>query len=119
MHYYTEAERKNQLNELIGSIESFLPELERSGQYLKQQAVYKQVCALAKQLVSEGFNQEDLSTLSRNVPRLFWLHKEWTPPLEPTKTGGRLTEPEWFLRLEPLESQVSAAAEKLGVIGEY
>ena len=73
----------------------------------------------AKQLLADGFNQEELSALSRSVPRLFWLHKEWIPPLEPAKTGSGFTEPAWFQRLEPLESNVSAAAEKLRVIGEY
>lgn len=119
MHYYSEKERAKHLSNLIGAIEALLPELEKSGQYLESLATYEKACSVAKQLLTEGFNQDELSALSRNVPRLFWLHKEWSPPLEPTKFGGGFSEPAWFQRLEPLESKVSSSAEILRVIGEY
>jgi hypothetical protein len=118
MHYYSGAERTRHLADLVGSIEALLPELERSGKYPAKQLEYERACVLAKQLLSSGFTQEDLSALSRSVPRLFWLHKEWTPPLESTVSGGRFVEPEWFQRLEPLEAKVSAA-ERLRVVGVY
>jgi hypothetical protein len=119
MHHYSQAERAEHLSDLIDAIEAFLPELERSGQYRWTRSDYENACSVAKQLLASGFNQEELNTLSRGVPRLFWVHKEWVPPLEPTKVGSGFAEPEWFQRLDPLESKVSAAAEKLRVIGEY
>ncbi len=118
-HYYSEKEREKHLQNLIEVIEALLPEIEQSGHYIDSLAAYTNACLAAKQLLAEGFVQEDLSKLSRSIPRLFWLHKEWSPPLEPDPSGGTFVEPLWFQRLEPLESKVAAAAEKLRVIGEY
>jgi hypothetical protein len=119
MHYYSQVERATHLKELVGALEALLPELERSGKYPAKQLDYKRACERAKELLLEGFTQEDLSALSRSVPRLFWLHKEWMPPLESIKAGGGFGEPEWFRSLEPLEAKVSEAAEKLRVVGVY
>jgi hypothetical protein len=118
MHHYSEADQASHLGDLLKAITSLLPELERSGRYPAERVQYERVCISAKRLLAEGFTQEALGTLSQSVPRLFWLHKEWMPPLEALGDGGGLAQPAWFKRLEPLEAKVSAAAEKLRFIGE-
>ena len=119
LHYYSEKERAQHLQDLVSAIEAFLPELQQSGQYLEALAAYQQSCAEAKQLLFRGFVQEDLSNLSRNVPQLFWLHKEWSPPAEWLSPAGKSCDAHWFTRLEPLEVAIIAAAEKLRIVGEY
>lgn len=120
LHYFTSTERQQQLRTLAAALERLLAELELSGHYQEQLSAYHASFAEARRLLENGFNQEDLSSLSRNVPRLFWLHKDWLPPLEKSKNkDGAFSEPAWFQRLAPVEEQVSAAAEKLRIIGEY
>lgn len=119
MHYFSEKERALHLQDLINAIETFLPELRQSGQYLETLVEYQRSCAEAKQLLLQGFVQEDLSNLSRSVPQLFWLHKEWSPPSEWLALAGESRDAHWFTRLESLEAVVTAAAEKLRVVGEY
>jgi phosphoglycerate-specific signal transduction histidine kinase len=115
VHIYTEVERREHLHTLVDAIEKLLPELEVDQQSLRHVSAYTQALDKANQLLSCGFIQSELSELSRAVPRLFWLHKDWAPPLE----GLPPTEPMWFKRLEPLEGEVQRAAEKLRVVGEY
>lgn len=118
-HYYSEKERAAHLQRLVEAIDALLPELQKSGKYLESIAGYDKARMIAKQLLVEGFDQSDLSALGRSVPRLFWLHKEWLPPLEPSEADRGLSESPWFQHLEPLESAVASAAEKLRVVGEY
>lgn len=115
MHIYSEQERREHLQALVDTIEKLLPELAVNHQFIRDVPAYTQALDRAEQLLNCGFVQSDLSELSRAVPRLFWLHKDWSPPLE----GQPPTEPKWFKRLEPLEGEVQSAAEKLRVIGEY
>ncbi len=120
IRYFTSAERQQQLQMLAEALEQLIPELQLSGRYPEQLGGYRSAFAEAQRLLSSGFNQEDLSSLSRGVPRLFWLHKDWLPPLEQSQdNAGTFSEPAWFQKLEPLEEHVTAAAEKLRVIGEY
>ena len=120
LHYFTLTERQQHLRTLAEALERLLTELELTGQYQEQLSAYRASFAEARRLLENGFNQEDLSSLSRNVPRLFWLHTHWMPPLEKSKDkDGGFSEPAWFQRLAPIEEQVSAAAEKLRFIGEY
>lgn len=115
MHIYSDEERREHLQTLVDAIEKLLPELEVNHQSMRDVPAYTQALDRTKQLLSCGFVQSELSELSRAVPRLFWLHKDWIPPLE----GQPPKEPTWFKRLEPLEGEVQRAAEKLRVVGEY
>jgi hypothetical protein len=120
MHYYSEFERRQHLQNLVNALTVFIPALVKSGHYADRVIAFQQALEETKRLLAESFVQDDLSNLSRNVPKLFWLHKDWSPPLESfTPESGRILEPEWFKQLEPLESSVSDAAEKLKVVGEY
>jgi hypothetical protein len=120
VRYFTQAERQQQLQLLAEALARLLPELELSGQYSEQLGAYRNALRETQRLLEQGFVQDDLGMLSRGVPRLFWLHKEWTPPLEQSKgENGACFEPAWFRRLAPFEECVTAAAEKLKVIGEY
>jgi hypothetical protein len=120
LHYYSELERRQHLQNLVDALAVFIPALEKSKHYADRVIAFQQALVETKRLLAESFVQEDLSNLSRNVPKLFWLHKDWQPPLESfTPESGRIVEPEWFKQLEPLELSVSEAAEKLRVVGEY
>ena len=119
LHYYSEQDRARHLQDLVDAIEAFLPELMQSRQYFETVMAYQRSCAEAKQLLLLGFVQEDLSNLSRSVPKLFWLHKEWSPPTEWLAPAGDSRDAHWFKRLEPLEAAVTAAAENLRVLGEF
>lgn len=115
MHYFSEKQRVEQLRSLIGSINLLIPALQESKQYVDSIETLQEAALEANRLLVEGFVQDDLSNLSRSVPRLFWLHKEWCPPLE----ADGLSEPLWFKTLAPLEAKVTEASERLRVIGEY
>lgn len=120
LHYFSKLERRQHLQELIDALTAFLPELERSGHYLEQLPDYRKALAEARQFLEQGFSQEDLNELSRRIPQLFWLHKEWVPPLEPSSLhGAAFVEPEWYKRLEPFESRVREFATRLRFTGEY
>lgn len=115
MHIYSEEEQREHLQTLVDAIGKLLPELEVNHQFVRDVPDYTQALDRANQLLNCGFGQSELSELSRAVPRLFWLHKDWLPPLE----GLPPTEPTWFKRLEPLDGEVQSAAEKLRMIGKY
>jgi hypothetical protein len=69
-------------------------------------------------LLDSSFSQEDLSRLSRAVPRIFWLHKEWVPPLV-QKPDGSYEEAQWFVAADPLHQRVDQLASELRVLRRY
>lgn len=113
---YTESERRQHLMDFVNATESLLVELEQNDQFTDAIPAYRDVMDQAKQFLEIGFTQDDLSKLSRDVPKLFWLHRDWIPPIE--KSGDRFKEPDWFSKLEPFERQVTDAAFQLRVTGE-
>ena len=115
--YYSETERRLYLQELISAIEQLVPELEKTADYVDAAAVYQQTLDKAKRFFLGEFTQADLTAMSQEVPRLFWLHEEWIPPLE--EYNGRFHEPEWYKNLEPLMARVARATEQLRYTGEY
>lgn len=120
IHYFSEQERTEHLQQLLNGLNLLIPALEESGRYEDSLKSYKAAREKTSQLLSQGFTQEELSALSRAIPKLFWLHKEWMPPLEKvSSTGASSEEPLWYKKLEPLEAVVTEAAEKLRMVGEY
>lgn len=117
MRLFGLAEKTKDLKELKRAIEAFLP-IVRDTVELQQAAEAYQACLEeAERLLFEGFCQEDLNALAAAVPKLFWLHKEWVPPLVQA-ADGRWQEPEWFQRAEPIHQRVIEAAFRLRVVGE-
>ena len=80
-HFYTEADRRVQLRALEQALEQFLDVLRSTPELRAPIRDYEENLGEVRRLLAEGFNQDALSALSRAVPRLFWLHKEWIPPL--------------------------------------
>lgn len=113
-----QAEKTEALKELKTAIEALLPVVRDTAELQHAAEAYQACIEEAERLLSSGFHQEDLSSLADALPRLFWLHKEWVPPLERT-IDGRWQEPEWFKRAEPLHRRVIEAASQLRVLGEY
>jgi hypothetical protein len=118
-HYFTNAERVSQILSLIAALEALIVGLNQTRLYPAVRGQYEIVTEQAKQLLSAGFSQADLGSLYREVPGLFWLHKEWSPALEKNQDGSEFSEPEWFKLLEPLEQNVITAAAVLRQVGEY
>ena len=118
MHLVDNTERLQQLKSLVAAIQAFLPVLAGVEDLRKSIPAYEACVAEAERLVAEGFSQADLSNLSRAVPCLFWIHKEWMPQLEQA-TDGNYSEPSWFRVADSLHQAVHDAAEELRVIGRY
>ncbi len=118
MHLVDKSERIRQLNALKEAIEAFLPTLREVDGLRRSYPAYQACLAEVTRLLDQGFSQEELEVLSRGVPRLFWVHKEWTPQLE-RMTDGSYREPLWFETAERLHQRVQVCAEELRVIGRY
>jgi hypothetical protein len=118
MRLVNDSERVRQLKALAAALEAFLPTLEATSALAGSVSAYEQCLAETNRLLAGGFTQDDLSALSRAVPRLFWLHKEWTPHLEQGDNGG-FSEPAWFKAADALHEAVQNAAEELRVVGRY
>lgn len=118
MRLRRQAEKTSALSELKSAIEAFLPVVRGTPELQHAVEAYEACVEEAERLLAGGFRQEDLSLLADAVPRLFWLHKEWVPPLERT-VDGKWQEPEWFRRAEPLHRRVIEAASQLRVLGKY
>lgn len=118
-HYFTNAEREGQLFKFIAALEALIAGLNKTGLYPVERFQYQAAIEQGKHLLSAGFSQAEFGELNRQVPNLFWLHKEWSPILEKNPDGPEFREPEWFKLLEPLEQNVVSAAAILRQIGEY
>lgn len=118
-HYFTNAEREDQLLKLIDALEALIAGLYKTGLYPDERIQYQTAIEQVKHLLSAGFSQAELGELNRQMPNLFWLHKEWSPILEKKSDSPEFREPEWFKLLEPLEQNVVSAAAILRQIGEY
>lgn len=118
VHLFGPAEKTAALKELKSALEAFLPVVRETAELQHAAEAYQACLEVAERLLVNGFRQEDLSSLADAVPKLFWLHKEWVPPLEQA-VDGRWQEPEWFKRAEPLERRVVEAASRLRLLGEY
>ncbi|KJV24803.1 hypothetical protein VI06_21125 [Aquitalea magnusonii] len=81
-------DRMLQLSELQSAIVAFIPEVSDVAMFQEAVVAYHRCLVEIDRLLSEGFCQDDLSVLSRAIPRVFWLHKEWTPDLERMADGG-------------------------------
>lgn len=115
---YTEADRKSQLNALAVALSELIPRVRENTEFASKAKSYEDALAVARSLLSDGFNQDQLSQLGRAVPDLYFRHKEWTPPLEKSSDGA-WKEPEWFVRLEEKLAPALAAAELLTTVGYY
>lgn len=115
---YGVAAKKKHLQEFSRSLEAFLSHVEAVPELQSSAPSYRECLVRADNLLANGFSQEQLSELSRSVPQLFWLHKEWVPPLE-LALDGRWVEPRWFREYAPKHQAVVEAAEQLRVLGEY
>jgi hypothetical protein len=117
-HFYSGEERRGQLEELAEALEALIPLVIDLPAYAPRAPVYERALGEARRLVCAGFTQEELSSLARSVPDLFYRFKEWSPPVEEQQDGSWL-EPEWFAALEPRLQRVLEAARRLSEVGYY
>jgi hypothetical protein len=117
-HRYTTAERREHLLDLERALERLLAAIRETGEYTEHIRWFENALSRTRELLNTGFDQTALSALSRVIPRLFHLHKDWVPPLE-MSLDGQHEVPPWFTTLEPLEEAVTACAQRLSAIGFY
>jgi hypothetical protein len=110
--------RLQQLAALEVAIDALVEGLKRTGCYVEAIPELEECRQASVTLRQNGFEQRQLNELSRAVPRLFWLHKEWMPPLVEMAPDHR-EEPVWFKELAPLEQRLQELAYGLRVVGEY
>ena len=118
MHIVSNSERVRQLNVLASALRALLPVLDSVEALRGSIPGFERCLAETTRFLDHGFVQDDLSILSRAVPKLFWLHKEWTPHLE-RQPDGSYAEPSWFNAADGLHQAVQDAAEELRVVGRY
>lgn len=117
-HYYTEDERRTQLKDLAKALRQLIPAVRNSERFSHRAEDYARPLAKAERLLADGFTQEDLSDLARDVPDLFDRHPRWDPPLEEV-SPGKWVEPEWFTSMDAILAPALRAAELLRTVGHY
>lgn len=115
---YTIADRQVQLDRLAAALQELVPVLAALPEFAAAVPIYEAAQQQAEHLRREGFTQDQLTALARSVPDLFYRHKDWSPPAEPTAAGG-WQEPAWFTRLEARLQPALAAAAILESVGYY
>jgi len=103
---------------LIDALSELIPVVANNPFHAQRSDEYRNVLNRAELLLLQGFNQDELSYLSRSVPDLYFRHKEWTPPME-RDSAGNWCEPTWFSDLEKKLLPVLDAAEALRTVGYY
>jgi DMSO/TMAO reductase YedYZ molybdopterin-dependent catalytic subunit len=83
-HYFTTADREEQLHQLIAALSHLIEHLQRETNLAASAAPYEAALEQAHSLLSNGFTPEELLALSRGVPDLFepYRYKEWDSPEE-------------------------------------
>jgi hypothetical protein len=117
-HWYSTAERRQQLAELAAALPELITITRATPQVFHLVSQYESALAEENKLLRNGFNQEQLSGLSRMVPDAFMRHKEWLPPSEQL-SDGQWREPEWYVALESKLQPVLKAAGVLRELGYY
>lgn len=117
-HFYTTRDRERQLEELARAMGELIPVVRGIPEFSGRACEYERALTEVERLRREGFDQGQLSALSRSVPDLFYRFKEWSPPSE-RLPDGTWREPEWFTGLEAKLQPALAAARRLGEIGYY
>lgn len=114
-HYFSHAERRAQLERLVATLDDLIPVLGATPGYNLHAPTFQAARDQAVALLSDGFEQAELSELARAVPTLF--HPKEDPPLEPTAEPGGWREPNWYTSLTAKLQPALAAAETLRTIG--
>lgn len=114
-HRYTLADRREQLETLVEALDELIPLVLARPEYVAWAHEYRTARSRAAELLQAGFDQADLSSLSRAVPEL--SHKDWEP-LE-KMDDGQWREPAWFVGFASKHQSVSDAATLLRTVGYY
>lgn len=117
-HRYCIDERRQQLTELVAALPNLIDVTRSTPQVTHFTSEYEAALEQATALLAFGFNQEQLSALSRSIPDAFPRHKDWIPPLEKA-LDGKWQEPSWFVSVESKLQPVLRFAEVLRMLGYY
>lgn len=117
MYTYTRDDRNKQLNDLSKALGKLIPIAEKYATRNLQQ--YEDAKKKIQFLLDNGFTQEDLSLLSREVPDVFDRHRDWESRILEQKEDGSWSEPDWFFELEAVLQPALEAAGVLRRLGYY
>jgi hypothetical protein len=118
-HYYTAAERADQLERVAAAAYELAYALRKSpAEWHWAIPSLEQVRRHARDLLVRGWTCEELQSLADAVPRVIWLHKEWSPPLN-LAPDGTFREPAWFGTVDHHHRKLHDAAFELRAIGRY
>jgi hypothetical protein len=113
-HGYTVEERRQQLVDLAAALPRLIEMVRTLPKLLHLVPEYEGALVRTGELLKQGFDQAQLSSLSRSVPDAFIRHEEWSPPLE-LHADGSWREPEWFA---PLEERLQPVLKAAGMLRE-
>ena len=115
---YTERDRISQLRELAVALENLIGYLIHNNLFPNKVSEYEYALEQTNILLNHGFDQSQLSVLSRAVPDLFFRHKEWIPPFE--DGSNDYSKPaQWFIDLEKYLQPVLKHSGIISIIGYY
>ena len=116
MGQYSHAVRVKQLHQLRQALVDFISVIDKTHELSEWRSAYEQSLVEVDKLIEGDFDQAALSALSRAIPKLFWVHKEWIPPLTLTP-DGRWEEPLWFKEANSKHQEVTDLAFAFRVVG--
>ena len=116
-HRYCIDERRQQLAELVAALPDLINVTRSTPQVTHFTSEYEAALEQATALLAFGFNQEQLSALSRSIPDAFPRHKDWIP-LE-MAPDGKWQQPAWIVSVESKLQPVLRFAEVLRMLGYY
>ncbi len=114
--YFSVKERKRDLKNLIQALQDLIAALIKIDFVGYQLADYQLALAVAKQLFENGFMQEDLTSLAKQVPQLWRLAGSHWDGWEPVLQAD--IPPQWHNTIKPLHDKVVLKAYNLHIVGE-
>ncbi|GAB0062820.1 MULTISPECIES: hypothetical protein [Pseudomonas] len=116
-HFYTTAERIQQLRQLERGLANLVPFSILMG--LAQTPHYEDALRRTRILLETGFNQADLTSLARAIPDVFHRGRDWEAQYLVKKPDGSWGFSEEYLNIQARLGPVMRAVDALRTLGYY